>query len=79
MLLFLTLWTVALQAPLSMGSSEQEYWTGLPCPPAGDLPDPGIEPASHRSPALSAGYIYIVKTLCYTAEIKQPWKSSILP
>ena len=50
-----TLWTVALQAPLSMGSSEQEYWTGLPCPPAGDLPDPGIEPASLVSPALTGG------------------------
>ena len=34
------------QAPLSMGFSRQEYWSGLPCPPSGDLPDPGIEPAS---------------------------------
>ena len=41
--LFVTLWTVALQAPLSMGFSRQEYWSGLPCPPPGDLPDPGIE------------------------------------
>ena len=41
--------TVALQAPLSMGFSRQEYWDGLPCPPPGDLPDPGIEP---RSPTL---------------------------
>ena len=55
MLLFLTLWTVALQAPLSMGSSEQEYWTGLPCPPPEDLPDPGIEPVSLMSPALANG------------------------
>ena len=39
--LFATLWTVALQAPLSMEFSRQEYWSGLPCPP-GDLPDPGI-------------------------------------
>ena len=40
----LTLWTVAHQAPLSMGFSRQEYWSGLPCPPPGDLPDPGTEP-----------------------------------
>ena len=43
-------WTVARQAPLSMGFSRQEYWSGLPCPPPRDLPDPGIEPAS---PALA--------------------------
>ena len=43
--LFATLWTVASQAPLSMGFSRQEYWSGLPCPPSGDLTDPGIEPA----------------------------------
>ena len=39
-------WTVAHQAPLSMGFSRQEYWSGLPFPPPGDLPDPGIEPMS---------------------------------
>ena len=44
--LFATLWTVARQAPLSMGFSRQEYWSGLPCPPPGDLPNPGIEPGS---------------------------------
>ena len=44
--LFATLWTVAHQAPLSMGFSRQEYWDGLPCPPPGDLPDPGVETAS---------------------------------
>ena len=43
--------TVARQAPLSMGFSRQEYWSGLPFPSAGDLPNPGIEP---RSPALQA-------------------------
>ena len=42
--LFMTLWTVTHQAPLSMGFSRQEYWSGLPCPPPGDLPNPGIEP-----------------------------------
>ena len=45
-------WTVAHQAPLSMGFSRQEYWSGLPFPSPGDLPNPGIEP---RSPALQAG------------------------
>ena len=42
--LFLTPWTVSCQAPLSLGFSRQEYWSGLPCPPPGDLPDPEIEP-----------------------------------
>ena len=50
-----TLWTAAHQAPLSMGFSRQEYWSGLPCPPPGDLPDPGFEPAS-LSPALAGGF-----------------------
>ena len=53
--LTLTLWTVARQAPLSMGFSKQEYWSGLPCPPPGDLPDPGIKPMSLTSPALAYG------------------------
>ena len=44
--LFATLWTVAYQAPPSMGFSRQEYWSGLPFPSPGDLPDPGIEPGS---------------------------------
>ena len=42
--------------PGSMGFSRQEYWSGLPCPPPGDLPDPGIKPASLRSPALAGGF-----------------------
>ena len=41
-----TPWTVARQAPLSTGFSRQEHWSGLPCPPPGDLPEPGMEPAS---------------------------------
>ena len=48
-LTLVTPWTVACQAPLSMGFSRQEYWSGLPFPSPGDLPDPGIEP---ESPAL---------------------------
>ena len=49
---FVTLWTIASQAPLSMGFSRQEYWSGLPFPSTGDLPDPGIESMSFMSPAL---------------------------
>ena len=44
--LFATLGTIACQAPLSTGYSKQEYWSGLPCPPPGDLAHPAIEPAS---------------------------------
>ena len=44
------------QAPLFMGLSRQEYWSGLPCPPPEDLPDPGIKPASLMSPALADGF-----------------------
>ena len=52
--LFATPSTVACQAPLSMGFSRQEYWSGLPCPPLEDLPHPGIEPISPASPTLQA-------------------------
>ena len=51
--LFAMVWTVALQAPLSMGFFRQEYWSGLPFPPLGDLPNPEIEPSS---PASSGGF-----------------------
>ena len=54
--LLVTPWTVAYQAPLSLGFSRQEYWSGLPFPSPGDLPDPGIEPASLMSPALAGGF-----------------------
>ena len=54
--LIVTLWTVAHQTPLSMGFSRQEYLSGLPCPPPGDLPHPGIEPTSLTSPALAGGF-----------------------
>ena len=50
--LFETPWTIACQAPLSMEFSRQEYWSGLPFPSPGDLPNPGIEPKSLVSPAL---------------------------
>ena len=52
--LFATRWTVTHQARLSMGFSRQEHWSGLPCPPPGDLSDPGIEHVSPEAPALQA-------------------------
>ena len=58
-----TLWTVDHQAPLSMGFSRQEYWSGLPCPPPGDPPNPGIEPWSLMSPALAGGF-FTTNTTC---------------
>ena len=53
---FATPWTVTLQAPLSMGFTRQEYWSGLPCPPPGDLPNAGIEPASLMLPPLASRF-----------------------
>ena len=55
--LFATPWTGAHQAPLSMGFSRQEYWSGLLYPPPGDLPDPGIKPRSPASPELTGGFL----------------------
>ena len=49
-------WTVAHQAPLTMGFPRQEYWSGLPCPSPGDLPDPGMESGSLTSPALAGRF-----------------------
>ena len=67
--LCVTLWTVARQAPLSMGFSRQQYWNGLPCPSPGDLPDPGIEPASLTSPALAGKFF----NTCTTWEALLPF------
>ena len=63
--LFATPWTVVHQAPLSMGFSRQEYWSGLPFPSPGNLPDPGIKPRSpalqgDSSPSEPSGKIYII-------------------
>ena len=55
--LFATLRTVVLQGPLSMGFSRQEYWSGLPFPSPGDLPNPGIKPASLMSLALAGRFV----------------------
>ena len=64
--IFVTPWTVALQALLCMGFPRQEYWSGLPSPSPMDLPDPAMEPTALTSPALPGGfftkstiYIYI--------------------
>ena len=54
--LFVTLWTVACQAPLSVGFSRQEYWSGLPCPHPGDLPNPGVKPMSLTSLVLGESF-----------------------
>ena len=62
--LFVTLWTVSPQVPLSMGFSRQEYWNGLPLPPPGDLLEPGIEPTSPVSPAL-AGRFFTTSATCW--------------
>ena len=53
---FATPWTVARQAPLPMGFSRQEYWSGWPFPPPGDLPNPGIKPTSLMSPVRAGGF-----------------------
>ena len=54
--LFVALWTVTCQAPPSMGFSRHEYWSGLPCPPPGFLPDPRIGPKFLRYLALAGGF-----------------------
>ena len=54
--LFATPWTVVCQAPLSMGFSRQEYWSGLTCSPPEDLPDPGIKPTLLTSSTLAGGF-----------------------
>ena len=54
--LCVTLWIMACQASLFMGYTSQEYWSGLPCPSPGDLPEPGIEPTTLMSLALAGGF-----------------------
>ena len=60
-----TLWTIVLQAPLSMEFSRQEYWSGLPCPLPGDLQDPGIEPESLTVPALASRLFTTISTIIH--------------
>ena len=66
-------WTIACQAPLSMGFSRQEYWSELPCPLPGDLPDPGIDPACLTSPEL-AGRLFTTSATWEAHVIQQPLK-----
>ena len=66
-------WTVARQAPLSMEFSRQEYWSGLPFPPPGDLPHPGIEPASLVSPAFAARF-FTISTITDLTGFHHKWK-----
>ena len=67
-----TLWTVVHQAPLSMGFSRQEYWSGLPCPPPGGLPDPGMEREYLMSPVLAGGF-FTTSTTWETPVYRQIW------
>ena len=59
-LFIVTLWTDTHKGPLSMGFARQEDWNGLPCPSPGDLPNPGIEPASHMSLHWQVGALPLV-------------------
>ena len=68
--LFATPWIVALQAPLSMGFSRQDYWSGLPSPPPGDFPSPGTEPVSPAVPVLSGRF-------STTEPPGKPWNSRV--
>ena len=61
--LFVTPWIVACQDPLFMGLSRQEYWSGFPFPPPGDLPDPGIDPTPPSFPAFPGRFITIQGTI----------------
>ena len=81
----MTLWTVTSQAPLSMGFSRQEHWSGLPFLSPGDLPDPGIKPVYLISPALTGGFfttgitwedwekIFISQRCIVSAGIEDQW------
>ena len=87
--LFVTLRTLARQAPLSTGFSRQEYWSGLPWPPPGNCPNPGIKPVSLTSPALAGGFFITSSTweAQWTRDITKmlasdeasEWKNSTMP
>ena len=77
--LFATLWTVAYQAPLSMRFSRKEYWSGLPCPPPGDLPDPGVELMSLTSPELAGKFFVTITTWEALALHLYPSNANIWP
>ena len=73
--LFVIPWTAARQAPLSLGFSRQEYWNGLPFPPLGDFPDPGIKPGSLISPVLAGGFFTTSATWELQAWYFQPYSA----
>ena len=72
--LFETPWTIALQSPLSMGFSRQEYWSGLPCSPPRDLPDPGLPHCRrilyHLSHEGSQNNKYLIHNSCFPLSVK---------
>ena len=70
---FVTLWTVAHQAPLSMRFHRQEHWSGLPCPPPGDIPNPGIKPWSLMPSALGGWFFTTSATSQPTVLSKSCW------
>ena len=76
--LFETPGTIACQAPLSMGFSRQEYWSGLPFPSPGDLPPSGIEPRSLESPALAGGF-FITSAPCRSLLLPAAWNHPLKP
>ena len=76
---FATPWTVAHQDPLSMGLSRQEYWSGLPWPPSGDLPDPRMEPASLMPSALAGGFFTTSATRSPSKGILAVYAQNICP
>ena len=71
--LFATPWAVAYQAPPSMGFSRQEYWSGLPFPSPGELPDPGIEPESLVSPSLAGRFFTPGATWATVHGVAKSW------
>ena len=84
--LFLTPWTVVHQAPLSMEFSRQEYWSGLPLPSPGDLPDPGTEPGSPALKAVIWGLALTRETWAWSRLLRwgdlrlpPPWLAPLCP
>ena len=73
-------WTVALKAPLCVGFSRQEHWSGVPCPPPGDLPDTGIEPTSLVSPTLASRFFTVAPpgSERLEATLEKHWQSEHL-
>ena len=76
--LFVTPWTAACQASLSMEFSRQEYWSKLPFPTSGAIPDPGIKPESLVSPALAGGFFTTVPPGKMELPNQSPWSHPIL-